>query len=270
MSKNTGLLRMTGKIGEYVGYYRNGKQYFRSMPKQVRRSKATQLSAIDFGTASRAGKLVRQGLGAELNIRYDDGMINRLNADMLRVLYAGSQQRGSRSIQRNKLSMLTGMRFNERTELNRLLSFTPKVIQDGSSLRIAIPALGAKDIRHAKNTTHVEIKAIAAGLNFNEGAYQEAASDKVLIDFRQPAAATELILPFKAGEEETVVVLQVRAFSEENGKLYVLENRKYFAADIIDIIPSLPATSAAITWYDQPALKPASQLFSQACYVQLE
>ncbi|SIN67173.1 hypothetical protein [Chitinophaga niabensis] len=270
MSKNTGLLRMTGKIGEYVGYYRNGKQYFRTMPKQVRRSKATQLSAIDFGTASKAGKLIRQGLRAELNIRHDDGMINRLNADMLRVLYAGSKQRGSRRFQRNKLSMLTGMRFNERTELSHLLSFSPKVVQDRNSLRITIPALGANNIRHARNTTHIEIKVIALGVNFNEGACQEAASDKVLIDFSKPAAAAELVLPFNAGDEETIVVLQVRAFSEEGGKLYALGNRKYFAADIIDIVPSLPATSTDIIYYDQPELKPVTQLPEAVHYVQLE
>jgi hypothetical protein len=261
---------MTGKIGEYVGYYRNGKQYFRTMPKQVRRSKATQLSAIDFGTASKAGKLVRQGLRTELNIRHDDGMINRLNADMLRVLYAGSQQRGSRSFQRNKLSMLTGIRFNERTELSRLITFTPKVVQDRNSLRIAIPALGANNIRHARNTTHIEIKAIALGVNFNEGGYQEAAADKVLIDFRKPAAAAELVLPFIAGEEETIVVLQVRAFSEEGGKLYALGNRKYFAADIIDIIPSLPAGRASVSYNDQPVLKPVTQLHEAVFYMQLE
>jgi len=269
MSKNTGLLRMTGKIGEYVGYYRNGKQYFRTMPKHVRRSKATQLSAIDFGTASKAGKLIRHGLRAELNIRCDEGMINRLNADMLHILYAGNQQRGSRSFQRNKLSMLNGMRFNERTELSRLLPFTPKVVQDGNSLRIAIPALGANAIRMARNTSHIEIKAIALGLNFNEGIYQEAASDNVLFDARKPAAATELILPFKAGDEETIVVLQVRAFSEDGGKLYASGNRKFFAADLIDIIPSLPVTSTGITYNDQPELKPVSQL-PDTSYVQLE
>lgn len=270
MSKNTGLLRMTGKIGEYVGYYRNGKQYFRSLPKQVRRSKATQLSAIDFGTASKAGKLIRQGLRAELNIRHDDGMVNRMNTDMLRILYAGSQQRGSRSFQRNKLSMLTGMRFNGKTELSRLLPFTPKVVQDGNSLRISIPALGANDIRHARNTTHIEIKAIAVGVNFKDGACQDAASDKVLIDFSKPAAATELILPFKAGEEETIVVLQVRGFDVIDGKMYVLGNRKYFAADIIDIIPSLPAVSTGITYRDQPEMTLLLPLQNDVCYVQKE
>jgi len=270
MSKNTGLLRMTGKIGEYVGYYRKGKQYFRSMPKHVRRSKATQLAATDFGTASKAGKLIRHSLRAELNIRHDDGMINRLNTGMLRILYAGSQQRGSRSFQRNKLSMLTGMQFNERTALSRLLRFTPQVVQDGNSLRIAIPALGANDILHAPNTTHIEIKAIATGVNLNEGHCREAASDKVLIDFRKPAVATELILPFKAGDEETIVVLQVRAFTEDGGQLYESGNRKYFAADIIDIIPSLPAAPANTARYDQSAEQLLSQPSCNVCYVQLE
>lgn len=239
MSKNIGLLKMTGKIGDLVGYYRDGKQYFRTMPEHVNRSKATQLAATDFGAASKAGKLLRDGLRAEMNIRTGSYLSNRLNTEMLQVLYAGSTQRGSRSFQRKHLNMLTGFQFNEHTELARLLPFTPKVMQDGNSLRIAIPALGAEDIRHAKNTTHIQIKAIAVGVHFNERCYETAASDKVLIDFRKPAVATELVLPFMAGEQETIVVLQVTAYSESGGELYAMGNRKFCAADIIDIIPSL-------------------------------
>ncbi|SIO54010.1 hypothetical protein [Chitinophaga niabensis] len=238
MGKQTSIVKYTGKVGDLVGYYHKGKLCFRSLPQQVNRSEATKLSALDFGTASRAGKLVRSALKQELSIHHDSDLTNRLNTSLLKVLYAGNQQRGERSIQRKHLGMLTGLKLNNATELSKLLPFTPKVVQAGNSLRIAIPALTAEDILHAGNTTHIEIKAIAAGLNFKEGNYGEAVSDKVLIDFRQPAAATELILPFKAGEAETIVVLQVKAFREESGKLYASGNRKYFAADIIDIIPS--------------------------------
>jgi hypothetical protein len=239
MSKNTGLFKMTGKIGELVAYYRDGKQYFRTMPKHVRRSKATQLAATDFGTASKAGKLIRDGLRAEIGIRTGSYFSNRLNTEMLKVLYAGSTERGSRNFQRKELATLAGFQFNEHTELARLLPFTPKVVQVGNSLRIAIPTLGAGDIRHAKNTTHIQIKAMAVGVHFNAGCYETAASDKVLIDFRKPGVATELVLPFVAGDQETIVVLQVTAFSELNGQLYAMGNRKFCAADIIDIIPSL-------------------------------
>lgn len=240
MGKQRSIVRYTGKVGNTVGYYHKGKLCVRSLPEFVNRSEATKLSATDFGTASKAGKLVRYALKGELSIRHDSDLTNRLNTSLLKVLYAGDQQRGARRILRKNLDMLAGFKLNENTELEKLLPFKPQVRQDKNSIRIAIPAMGAGGILHAKNTTHIEIKAIAVGLNFNQGDYQQADSDKVMIDLRMPAEATELVLPFKAGGDETIVVLQVKAFREEGGKLYASGNRKYFAADIIDIIPSLP------------------------------
>lgn len=240
MGKQTGIARYTGKVGNMIGYYHKGKLCFRSLPEFVNRSEATKSAATDFGTASKAGKLVRYALKPELSIRHDSDLTNRLNTSLLQVLYAGSQQRGGRRITRRNLDLLTGFKLNEATELGRLLPFKPRVVQNGNSLRIAIPALEARSIHHARNTTHVEIKAIAVGLHFNEGDYQQATSDKVMIDLRKPTEATELKLPFKAGDAETIVVLQVKAFSEEGGRMYEAGNRKFFAADIIDIIPSLP------------------------------
>lgn len=240
MGKQTGIVRYTGKVGKLCGYYHKGKLCFRSLPEQVNISEATRLAATDFGTASKAGKLVRYALKQELNIRHDSDLTNRLNTSMLKVLYAGSQQKGARRIGRKQLNALAGFKLNEVTELGKLLPFTPQVVQDKKSLRIAIPAMAAGAIHHAKNSAFIEIKAIATALNFEEGGYRQAASDKVMIDLRKPAEATELVLPFTAGDAETFVVLQVRAFSEEGGRLYASGNRKFYAADIIDIIPSLP------------------------------
>lgn len=240
MGKQVGIARYTGKVDKTVGYHHKGKLCVRALPEQVNRSEATKLAATDFGTASKAGKLVRHALKQELGIRHDSDLTNRLNAELLKVLYAGQQEKGARTIEGEHLARLAGFKLNNFTELGKLLPFRPEVVQDGNSLRIAIPALSTENTLHTKNTTHMEIKAIAVGINFSEGQYEGAVADKVMFDFRKPAVATELILPFKTGDAETIVVLQVKAFHESDGKIIPLGNRKYFAADIIDIIPSLP------------------------------
>lgn len=270
MGKQVSIVRYTGKVDKMVGYYHKGKLCVRKLPEKVNRSEATKLSATDFGTASKAGKLVRSALKQELSIRHDNDLTNRLNASLLKVLYAGQQQPGTRSIESKPLAMLAGLRLNNFTELGKLLPFTPKVVQDGNSLRIAIPALTAADILHAKNTTHIEIKVIAAGIHFSEEQYQDAVSDKVLIDLQKPAAATELVLPFKAGDAETIVVLQVKAFSERDGQLLASGNRKYFAADIIDIIPSLAAQPVLITYNSERELQPLLKSYNVYTMPQIE
>lgn len=261
MALQTGIIKVVGKVGDGVGFRRDGKHRFRRKAKNVRRSEATKASAIDFGTASKAGKLIRRGVRQGLNIRTDNKLTNRMNQVLQKILYASSDERGNRQFKREEMADLAGFRFNKNTELSQLLNFQPKVIQDKKSLRIALPALTAEDIRHAKNTTHIEIKVIAVGVNFNEGTYQDAVTDKVMIDFRKPAAAKELVLPFKAGKEETIVVLQVTAYHDWNGKLYKVDNVKYFAADIIDVIPSLPQEEEAnIVHHSQVQKKPLFQL----------
>lgn len=250
MGKQTGVMRYTGKIDRLIGYNYKGKPCVRSMPENVNQSEFTKLASTDFGTASKAGKLVRYALKQELSIRHDNDLTNRLNSRLMKVLYAGDQQRGNRHFKRKTLDLLTGFKLNDHTELGKLLPFKPGVVQDKKSLRIAIPAIEAGNILHAKNTTHIEIKAIATGVNFNEGGYQQAVSDAVMIDLRMPSEATELVLPFKAGENETIVVLQVKAFREEEGKILASGNRKFFAADIIDIIPSLPEEEPVLPVYN--------------------
>ena len=261
MASQQGIIKVTGSIGDSVGYRVDGKLRLRKKAKRVRRSEATKLAAIDFGTASTAGKLIRRGVNQGLDIRTDNKLTNRLFETLLPILYASSNELGSRRFKREEMAGLAGFRFNMHTELSQLLNFRPKVKQDGKgNLRIALPALTADDIRHAKNTTHIQIKAIAVGVNFNEGEYQDAVSDKVLIDFRKPAMASELVLPFKAGDAETIVVLQVTAFSEYGGKLYASGNRKFFAADIIDVVPSLQVEEAQLVHHSQVAKKPLFQL----------
>lgn len=264
----TSVIRGTGKLGDDVGYRRGKKLCFRKQAKNVRRSEPTKEAATDFGTASKAGKLIRRAVRQGLNIRTDNNLTNRLNAALLNVLYGSSEKRGSRSFRRDNLPALAGFRFNMNTELSQLLDFQPKVVQHKNNLRIALPALTAQDIHHSKNTSHVEIKAIAVNVNFNQGEYQDAVTDKVMIDFGKPAEAKELVLPFKTGEDETIVVLQVTAYHELNGKLYKVDNRKYFAADIIDVIPSLPQEEEItnIIHHDQSGRHPLFRLHGDHTY----
>lgn len=253
MASQDGIITFEGKLDNVIGYRRKGKRCFRRLPKHVRRSIATILSGTDFGTASKAAKQIRRALLPALDIRTDHTLTNRLNKEMLKVLYAGSRERGSRSIQSKALELLSGFQFNNATGIGSLMPFfTPRVIQEENKLRIAIPAMAPNAIRHAANTTHIEIKAIAAGVSFT-GGEQETVSDKVLFRINEPQAATELILPFKAGETETIVVLQVRAFREENGVLYASGNKKYFAADIIAVIPSLQEEAPAVAYAAMPS-----------------
>lgn len=261
MAIQEGIVKVKGTLDDGVGYKVDGKYRMRRKAKRVRRSEATKLAATDFGTASIAGKIIRRSAKQGLDIRTDNKLTNRMNTALLPLLYTSSDEQGNRSFDPEELCLLQGFQFNKETGIGRLLPFNIKVKQDGNKhLRIALPALTARDFKHGSNTTHIEVKAIAVRVNFKEGAYQEVVSDKVLYDFKQPAEAKELVLPFKAGDDETIVVLQISAYSECNGKLYRLDNKKYFAADIIDVIPSLRVEEEMLLHHAHDEKQPLFQL----------
>lgn len=261
MAIQGGLIKVTGTLNDGVGYRVDGKFRMRKKARKVKRSQATKLSANDFGTASKAGKLIRRGVKQALDIRTDNKLTNRMNKALLPLLYASSDEHGKRSFDPRKLSRLEGFQFNQQTGIGQLLPFNIKVKQDGSKcLRITLPALTARDFKSNSKTTHIEVKAIAVNVNFNEDYYSEAVSDKVLYDFKQPAEIKELILPFEAGKDETIVVLQITAYSEMYGRSYQSGNKKFCAADIIDVIPSLQVEEDALVHRAQVADKPLFQL----------
>ncbi len=71
MPVQQGPLYYSGRFGNTVGFKRNGQYFFCNLPLNVEISNPTKLSGIDFGTASKAGKLIRNAVKPHLNIHFD-------------------------------------------------------------------------------------------------------------------------------------------------------------------------------------------------------
>ncbi|MGF6848238.1 hypothetical protein QFZ51_003473 [Chitinophaga sp. W3I9] len=54
MAKQTGILPFTGKLGNLIGYRRNGSYFVRSMPEEVKQTTATRQSSRNFGVGTLA------------------------------------------------------------------------------------------------------------------------------------------------------------------------------------------------------------------------
>lgn len=235
MAVQTGIILFTGKLGNVVGYTLPGsdEHFLRSMPEHVERSYATKRSAMDFGKASKGGRLLRSALLGELEIPKDGKLVNRINKALLAILKAdGNHLPGQRSILPRNLPALTGFNLNKDTNLDQLLTFRPVLTRDASgNIHLTVNPSAKK----TKNTTHIEIKAIVTGVDFAKGKHTPATSESILIDVKAPPENVELILPY-TGKEVAFVVLQVIPFQMVNGELSLLEDLKYLAADIIGVL----------------------------------
>ena len=75
MATQNSIIPFTGKLGNLIGYERNGKYFLRSMPEIVRQTAATRRAARRFGLASCKAALIRNAFYDDLDIRYDSSHI---------------------------------------------------------------------------------------------------------------------------------------------------------------------------------------------------
>ncbi len=216
MGKQTGVIKFTGKLGNLVGYRRNGKHCIRTMQETVRQTAATRQAARHFGAASRKGKLIRRATVPHLDIRCDGTLVNRLNRALV---LAG----------KDNLQTLKGFRFNPHTGIDKLFPEAPAYTKAG------ILHIPAQELPTTEPATHLELCAIAVRINFTERRLVHVEEATAVIDLRMPFDGLEL--PVTApGKGALLVVLQVRACTEDKGVIQPSGNRRYVAADVITLI----------------------------------
>ncbi|QEC41554.1 hypothetical protein [Pseudobacter ginsenosidimutans] len=208
MAIQTGQIRFTGRIGDLIGYYRNGVHCLRSRPAKVHQTKATRQAAQQFGIASRKGKLIRQAFAPHLNGRKDGGWVNRLNKTLIQ----------------SGLEGLKGYRFNQQTGIE---TFFPQFTIDHNNL-LQIPAQVLPAL--PRKVTHLEVKLIAASINFNTGRVISTVSQSRFLDLKQSFEGLQFnaIAP-KQGT--LILALQVNAFQDN----LPLLDKRYLATDLIAI-----------------------------------
>ncbi|KAA2238895.1 hypothetical protein F0L74_22025 [Chitinophaga agrisoli] len=261
MAKQSGIIKFTGKLGDFTGYRRNKDHIIRRRPEYVHQTAATRQAAHAFGIISRKGKLIRQAIVPLLDTRSDGTLVNRLNRAMILAAkeppvspsytpandrFAGHatadqlSQRLSQTLpnpEHHQLQSLKGFRFNPHTGLEGILNqpatYTPEGI-------LQIPA---QLVRMPQKATHMEVHAIAVRINFAERCITgiDESLEVIQLDTSckgQDQPFNGLDLPLSVpGKGTLFVVLQLRACTSCNGEVYPFHDRRYMAADIVTVIP---------------------------------
>lgn len=205
MAKQTGLFQFTGKLGNVIGYRRNGNYFVRSMPVTVQQTSATRRASRNFGIASRKAKLIRQAIMPQLDLNYDGSLVNRLNKTLIQA------------------KSLEGFRLNKHTGVEKFFSVQP-VMQNG---RLIIPA---QSLPQQGAATHLELTVVATRISFVEQRIIQPQKETITIDINTPFKGTELAASFP-GKGTLFVVLQVKVL---NGK-ETSADRRFMAANIMAV-----------------------------------
>ena len=220
MALQTGLFKFTGQLDNVIGYRRNGKYFLRSAPDKVRQTAATKRAARSFGIASAKGKLLRRALRPYLNMRPDGTLINRLNKLFIQA-------------ERTTFPNLQGFHFNKHTGLEKLFTLPPVFTTNGT---LHIPA---QELLPQGKATHIELRLIATRIDFT--AHRVLSTDVstaiIHLDPDELFNGMALNVPVD-GEGTLIVALQYRSYTICNGNLSFSGDRRYMAADVINVVVS--------------------------------
>jgi hypothetical protein len=226
MALQNSLITFTGKLGNVIGYERNGKYFLRSMPEIVRQTTATRRAAKRFGMASRKGALIRNAFYDDLDIRCDSSHINRLNRMLITA--AGNH------------AAITGFRFNQHAGTDHFFSVTPRLFRNG------ILHIPPQTLARHKGINTLEVKVIATRIDLGTRRITGTETAIMMIDPHQHFAGADVSLDV-AGTGTLIITLQVRGMLENAPSC----NRQYLAADIIAVLEPQAVRSFTKPTYPQ-------------------
>lgn len=228
MAQQKSIIIFSGKLGNLVGYKRNGKPCLRSMPEKVTQTAGTRRASQRFGMASSKGALIRNAFYGELDVCSDGTHVNRLTSTL--IPSAG-----------NNTKRIVGFRFNQHTGTDRFFMHAPQLSADG------ILHIPAQTLPVFKGITCLEVKVIAARINFTTHQVVDTESHILIVDTKIPF--TGAAFPVDASGEGTLVVtLQIRGLQGNIPS----RNTRYLAADIVAVQPPQTLEVFQKQTYPQP------------------
>ena len=210
MAKQKSIILITGKLGDKIGFRRNGEYFFRSTPRTVRQTLATRRASRRFGTCSTKGRLIRHACYPDLDVKCDGAHVNRLNRLLIEA--AGD------------LSTLKGFRFNSLAGIDRFFTVAP------DCSRKNVLHIPAQNIIQYDQFTALEVTVIAVRIDFHTHRITGTDSTVMVIDSQNPFNGADIPL-YVSGEGTLLVTLQVRGLLQDG----VSANKQYLAADIVAI-----------------------------------
>jgi hypothetical protein len=125
MAKQKGIIKLKGTLGD-ITFYKTQDGYLAREKGGIEASRIandpnfqrTRENGAEFGTAGKAGKMLRNSIRALLQNVSDGRMVGRLTQEMVKVLQADvTSVRGQRNVIDGEAELLEGFEFNIRSKL---------------------------------------------------------------------------------------------------------------------------------------------------------
>jgi hypothetical protein len=242
MAKQKGIMKLEGTIGD-ITFYKSQDGYLARGKGGVDGNRIandaafqrTRENGSEFGSAGKAGKVLRNALRVLLQNASDNRMVSRLTQKMVEVIQADATSvRGQRNVIDGEAELLESFEFNINGKLNNTLfaPYTATIDRALGTLVVAIPAfIPVNMIAAPGGTTHYKIVSSGIEVDFeNETFVSDSKASAVLPWDGVATAVINLNNAVTAASTHPLfLALGIEFFQDVNGTKYPLKNGAFNA-----------------------------------------
>lgn len=248
MAKQKGIIKLKGTIGD-ITFYKSQDGYLAREKGGIEADRIasdpafarTRENGAEFGTAGKAGKLLRTALRSVLQNIADNRMVGRLTREMVKVIQADlTSPRGQRNVIDGEAELLEGFEFNRNGKLGQTLfaPFTTTVDRLAGSLTVNVPSFIPLNMIAAPNgTTHFKIISAGAEIDFENEVFVVDTKESAVLPWDVNATAViDLVNTVTANSTHPLfLAVGIEFYQEVNAVKYPLRNGAYNALTIATV-----------------------------------
>ena len=248
MAKQKGIFRFTGTIDGLTYYDSKYGPLVRRKggptSKQIKtdpKFKRVRENASEFGSCSKATKLLRSVLNPLMHDASDFQVTGRLNKLMHAIKNLDNiSERGERSVAVGMSfptanDLAKDFDFNELAKMNRVLK-KPYNVNTSTGVISITGLTPKKNLKYPANATHAKITGAWARIDFGSGLSELQITNQVRIPLDGSVhniVLTPSSVPASSGSD--IFVLQIVFLQEINGDTYVMKNGEFNSMAIIAV-----------------------------------
>jgi hypothetical protein len=248
MARQKGIIKLKGTVGD-ITFYKSKDGYLAREKGGVDASRIandpnfqrTRENGEEFGTAGKAGKMLRTSMRALIQNVADSRMVGRLTQEMVKVLQADlTSVRGKRNVIDGEAVLLQDFEFNIGSKLSTTIfaPYTAVIDRVAGTLVVNIPSfIPANMVAGPGGCTHFKLTSAGAAIDFENETFEVTTSETAALPW--DVAATAVINLANAVTPNSThplfLALGIEFFQEVNGVQYPLKNGAFNALSLVSV-----------------------------------
>ncbi|WP_226390794.1 hypothetical protein [Penaeicola halotolerans] len=180
MAKQSGIMRLRGRIGDFL-FYKMGKDYFvrttSRSNRKLKNAKGVKQANREFAHASQVAKRLRNSISHLLGHLVHGRFSSQLTGKLQRIMATDPvHPKGERQVSYGDVSLLKSLEFFKGKSADYIMSWLPEVEHEGSMMRV----------RYSDHINKIPPGATHYTLSLHALYFDEYGSFDELIDLNEP------------------------------------------------------------------------------------